>query len=403
MMDCFTGHFGGFATVVMIVTLAYTALFIIARMLEIQKLEQVAKAELQEAMVGGFAVIMISYVIFTLSQPIGFAMIQDFIPNSEYASYVGSASAFSSLSPGTSCETDTKTNFFFNQSTILNNKIAGAFSFIFMSVYESSNNASIASRSFLSRGIAGSQPVGGSNTEGKASADWGAASATGSMTTYFCKPLALIPAMLNEVSASASRMMSLMAAQNVLIDFAQDIYLSLFLVGIILRSINVTRGIGAFFIGFSIALYLYPIFVILMEGYVIEFYANDMGMDLLGLTTPDDMGDKITDISYFDPYEEIVLIAPANPDYTYCKENKVQENLKDDVTKFQTEIVNGVNGKTDSSSQPNVVTIGALMLSLFLAQGFSLLIVVSLTSGISKILGGDVGIWVISQITRIGV
>ena len=399
-MDCFTWHFTGFAMVVMIVTLAYTALFIVARMLEIQKLEQVAKAELQEAMVGGFAVIMISYVIFTLCSPIGFAMIQDFVSN--YNEYASSALPPEGAS-GASCETDARTNFFFNQSTILNNKIAGAFSSIFMSVYESSNKASIASRSFLSRGIAGSQPVGGSNTEGKASADWGAASATGSMTTYFCKPLAIIPAMLNEVSASASRMMSLMAAQNVLIDFAQDIYLSLFLVGIILRSINVTRGIGAFFIGFSIALYLYPIFVILMEGYVIEFYANDMGMDLLGSTTPDDMGDKITDISYFEPYKEIVLIAPLHPDYVYCKENKVQENLKDDVTKFQTEIVNGVNGKTDSASQPNVVTIGALMLSLFLAQGFSLLIVVSLTSGISKILGGDVGIWVISQITRIGV
>lgn len=180
---------------------------------------------------------------------------------------------------------------------------------------------------------------------------------------------------------------------------AQNIYLSLFLIGIILRSINVTRGIGAFFIAFSIALYIYPIFVILTEGYVIQFYSDAMGLNLLNSTTQTAMGSDIAGISKFDHYTENILAPAKAPDYVYCDEGNAKQNLKDDIINFKKEMINGVEGK----SGMNVITIGSLMFSLFLAQGFALLVVVSLTGGISKILGGDVGIWVLSSITRIGV
>jgi hypothetical protein len=338
---------------------------------------------------------MLAYVIFTLSQPIGYGLVKTFVP--DINSYVNLGSALPPEGTGTDCQQDPRSIFFFGQSIALNNKIEGAFSSLFVAVSDASNNAVMASSSSLTRGISGSKSIGGPNTAGKPG-EGASTSSSGTLITSFCRPLSLIPNMLSEVIMSTSRMISVMAAQNVLIEISQNIYLSLFLVGIILRSINVTRGIGAFFIAFSIALYLYPMFVILTEGYVIQFYADNMGLNLLDSTTQAAMGKTISDMSRFDPYTELKALAPPTSEYIYCDESNVNSNLQTDLAKFKKEIIKGVEGQ----SGPNVITIGSLMFSLFLAQGFALLIVVSLTGGISKILGGDVGIWVIGQITRIG-
>jgi hypothetical protein len=354
--------------VVVVMGALYAVIYMIAQALENQKLLAVAKAEMQEVLIGGFMVILLSYIVFNAAQGIGYYAIKSFVPTLD-VKYTGSSA------PTTSDDL-----FFFSKAGYLQQDITAGYSSVFISASTLAGNAAAASSSYLSRGIEGSQEIGSDLNKGGAS---------GSFTTYLCRPVAIIATLINEIASVVSRTITIMFAQNMLVDAARFLYIPFFMLGIILRSFNVVRGIGAFFIGFSIALFVYPIFLILMEGYTIEHFSNSMGLDILSSSGISALNGKINDLGYYTPY--------WGSGVNYCDEAP-KKNLVNDMDAYRTSLDSGVT--MDSGN--NIATIGSLMFAMLLAQGFALTMVVSLTGGIAKVMGADISPFIIGNITRIG-
>jgi hypothetical protein len=384
-------EYGAFAAVVVVMGALYAALFMVARMLENQKLEAVAKSEMLETLIGGFIVVLLIYAIFTVGQSVGYATIKSFVPNS--ADYVGSVAPSSD-------------SFFFEKANATQDRIISAYTSIFVSTSGLAGDAAAASMAYLSRGIQGTYETGGSASEksgegGKEGGDQKVSGgSTGTLVTYLCRPISLIAGIVNELASLASRTVTIMFAQKMLVNYAGSIYMPLFFIGIILRSFNIVRGIGAFFIGFSIALYLYPVFLILMEGYTIEHFAS-RGLDLLDAASVTALNSNINAVGGFDRYSGMPLIERRDIS-GYCDENP-KNDIQDDISAYQAQLDSGISAPDiGSGAGGNITNMGSLMFAMLLAQGFALLMVVSLTGGIAKVMGSDISPFVIGQITRIG-
>jgi hypothetical protein len=358
-------HFVGYAVVVTVMGALYAIIYMIAQALENQKLLAVAKAEMQEVLIGGFVVILLSFIIFNVGQQLGYHLINAFVPNS--ADYVGE---------------DAPANdndwFFFDNARNLQSSIIGGYTSVFISASALAGDAASASTAYLSRGIEGSQELGTETVNGAAS---------GSFTTHLCRPIAIVAALVNDIASLVSRTITIMSAQDMLVFAAQFLYAPFFLLGIILRSFNIVRGIGAFFIGFSIALFFYPIFLILMEGYTIEYF-SDMGLDLLESSSVSSLNSNINGLGSYGRFGSTG---------SYCDENP-KGDLQGNIDEYRGQLDAG----TTMDSANNMATAGSMMFAMLLSQGFALLMVVSLTGGIAKVMGADISPFIIGQITRIG-
>jgi hypothetical protein len=380
----------GYAAVVTVMGAFYAIVYMIGQALENQKLLAVAKAEMQEVLIGGFMVMLLAYIAFNMAQQLGFYTIKYFIPNSNYATYMTNTDT-----PSTTGSDDT---FFFTRAKNLQDSIVNGYTTIFISGSTLAGNAATASMAYISRGIEGSAEIGGSSWSseadtGKTDKGHGSAGGSGTLVTYLCKPVAIIASMVNEIVSFVSRSITIMLAQRMLVSYAQYLYLPFFMTGIVLRSFNMVRGIGAFFIGFSIALFVYPIFLILTEGYTIEYFKG-MGLNMLDQGSVGALNDNINATAHFTPYGGTIFEKRID---TYCNENP-KDDLQSDVDSYQAQLDDGVT----MASGNNATTAGSLMFAMLLSQGFCLLMVVSLTGGITKVMGADISPFVIGQITRIG-
>jgi hypothetical protein len=373
----------GFAVVVTVMGVFYAIVYMIGQALANEKLLAVAKAEMQEVLIGGFMVMLLAFIAFNMAQTLGFYVVQSFVPNS--ATYVGSDKPASD-------------DFFFNKSISLQDSIVSGYTTMFINESTLAGNAATASMAFISRGIEGSSPLGSSAYSTSADSgksdkgDAGTSGGSGTLVTYLCKPVAMIASLVNEIASFVSRSITIMFAQKMLVKYAHDLYIPFFMIGIILRSFNMVRGIGAFFIGFSIALFVYPIFLILMEGYTIEYFSA-MGLNILTTTGVDSINANINSVAHFSPYSNPLERTIT----TYCNENP-KPDLQGDMDAYASQLDAGVTLTAGS----NVPTAGSLMFAMLLSQGFCLLMVVSLTGGIAKVMGTDISPFVIGQITRIG-
>jgi|GEM_PF-6542087 len=375
----------GYAIVVTVMGVLYAIVYMIAQALDNQKLLAVAKAEMQEVLIGGFVVMLLAFIAFNFAQQVGFYTVQSFVPNS--ATYIGSDK------PATD-------DFFFTKATSLQNEIVSGYTSMFISESTLAGNAATASMAYISRGIEGSSPMSSSaystsaDTGKSGGEDKGTSGGSGTLVTYLCKPVAMIASLVNEIASFVSRSITIMFAQKMLVAYAQSLYIPFFLTGVILRSFNMVRGIGAFFIGFSIALFIYPIFLILMEGYTVEYFKT-MGLDVLSATDVNSLNGKINTVAHFSPYGKL---NPLERDIaSYCNENP-KPDLQADMDAYKGQLDAGVT----MAGGNNVTTAGSLMFAMLLSQGFALLMVVSLTGGIAKVMGADISPFIIGQITRIG-
>jgi hypothetical protein len=309
-------------------------------------------------------VILLYFIIFNVGQQLGYYTIKSFVPGLDDR-YAGASAPTSDY-------------FFFDNADNLQKDIIGGYTSIFISASRLAGDAASASSAYISRGIEGSQPLPIGINNG----------ASGSLTTHLCKPVAIIAALVNEIASLVSRTITIMSAQDMLVTAARFLYAPFFMLGIILRSFNVVRGIGAFFIGFSIALFLYPIFLILMEGYTIEYFST-MGLDLLDSTSVSSLNSNINTLGH---YGRFGIFSSGS----YCDENP-KGDLQDDMNRYKNQLDAGVTMNAGN----NIATTGSLMFAMLLSQGFALLMVVSLTGGIAKVMGSDLSPFVIGNIVRI--
>ena len=140
--------YGGFAVVVTMMGAFYAIVYMIGQALENQKLLSVAKAEMQEVLIGGFMVMLLAWIMFNVAQQVGFYTIKSFIVP-DTTTNIGTTAP-------------TTDNFFFDKAIDLQYRIIGGFTSMFISASTLAGNAATASTAYITRGIEASTDIGGS-------------------------------------------------------------------------------------------------------------------------------------------------------------------------------------------------------------------------------------------------
>jgi hypothetical protein len=187
-----------------------------------------------------------------------------------------------------------------------------------------------------------------------------------------CNHLSLIQNKLSSIFAIISQQNSILYSLRSIFEISYILIPMFLFVGIVLRTLKISRGVGGFLISFSIALTLLPY----ITTFLIEMIPKiDRSLD------PNNL------LSDFQRYLNGFRVV----DYSNC--------LDLSLTTFKSKI-DHVN--SDLTSQNSLIVRTTLLFYLtLLSLGLSLLATISITVGINRLLGIEVSPFVLSYIARV--
>ncbi len=196
-----------------------------------------------------------------------------------------------------------------------------------------------------------------------------------------CRGLGILLSFLRTINNNIRLAYTGLWGHIILINLSDTIVIVFLSIGLFLRSFKVTRGIGGFLIAFAFALLLYQPISYLLHRFIIDYIQNEYNINILNIKHSDVEKDLERAGFYFTENE------------MYCNEKKVFSDVK-----------NGLGKMKYISKEPNGNIIGVVTfttLGILLSEGFAVLTIISISAGLSKLMGVEISPWVLSNIARL--
>ncbi len=196
-----------------------------------------------------------------------------------------------------------------------------------------------------------------------------------------CKGLSEILIVLRGVNNNIRLAYTGLWGHIILINLSDTIVAIFLAMGLFLRSFKVTRGIGGFLIAFAFALLLYQPISYLLHKFVINYINDEYKVDLLNIKQNDIEKDLEKAGFYF------------TKSGSYCDEGKIFSDVEKSLRSMSTVT------KDPKENIVGVITFATI--GVLLSEGFAVLTIISVSAGLSKLMGVEISPWVLSNIARL--
>ncbi len=206
-----------------------------------------------------------------------------------------------------------------------------------------------------------------------------------------CAGFYLMYVLLSKLASGGNMIYTALWSQLILFEISTIIIPVFIAMGILMRSFKITRGIGAFLISFAFALVLigplsylfHRIFMNYMENKY-SFSPSEIDKQSI-ITELENSGFKYSTFRYrFLLFEEKY----------YCNVWTALSNIEDNLKEVNKEMLEFNNPTT-----PYLLSFASY--ALLIIEGFSGLAIISISAGLTKLMGVEISPWVLSQIARL--
>jgi len=346
-------------------------LYMLSKIIEIPSLMILSKEEIKEAILSSILIILLFYIF----APDGLNLIDLLFADIIKAFYDPSFTLTSS----------------FNQ---LSREMINKF-FLSLSVTETGMSKRLEQYSMLSSssmevsvGHGGSFGLNNKSSNKDSNIFWkiaGYATST-SMTFSPCQGFSSVRNDLNNLLNTLSILYTGIWGHIILLNFSQTITSIFLLTGLILRPFKPLRGFAAFLIAFSFALLIYAPTTYLFHRVIFDYLKTTYGVDVLNVNDVD---------SSLDSAGFVYSSASTSslPFSSYCNGFSVIGDIKNTYTSLY---------QTSINPQGNVVfVILEAELLVLMLEGLAVLTIISISAGMSKLLGVEISPWILSNIARL--